>query len=394
MKFLPYILKHLRRSWIRTGSTVAAMAVCIFLFITLQTVIAAVNWGLKSANASRLVTRHAVSLVFNMPVAYKERIKAIPGVKNVAISNWFFGFLGATPDFTKFFANFAVEPEEYLAIYPEYVLTPEEKQAFLQDRRGAIVGIDTAKRFGWKVGDLFQLESVIPPYRTGRPFEFAIRGIYTVDAVRYPGTDGRLMFFHYKYLDEATRGRAAAGIYNVEIADSAQAGTISRAIDALFEDSDAQTHTETEAAFRAGFVALAGNLALLLNGIGIAVTFTILLVTANTMSMAVRERRTEIAVLKTLGFPSRLVMGLVLGESLALGALGGGLGVLLGAGMIQALPSLPMIGDAVRQYPNLGLSPLIAGLGFANALLLGLLAGLVPALDAYRSKITDMLRTV
>jgi putative ABC transport system permease protein len=202
------------------------------------------------------------------------------------------------------------------------------------------------------------------------------------------------MFFHYKYLDEATRGRAAAGIYNVEIADSAQAGTISRAIDALFEDSDAQTHTETEAAFRAGFVALAGNLALLLNGIGIAVTFTILLVTANTMSMAVRERRTEIAVLKTLGFPSRLVMGLVLGESLALGALGGGLGVLLGAGMIQALPSLPMIGDAVRQYPNLGLSPLIAGLGFANALLLGLLAGLVPALDAYRSKITDMLRTV
>lgn len=394
MKFLPYVLKHLRRNWIRTGSTVAAMAVCIFLFITLQTVIAAVNWGLRSANASRLVTRHAVSLVFNMPVAYKARIQAIPGVKNVAISNWFFGFLGSTPDFTRFFANFAVEPEEYLAMYPEYVLTPEERQAFLQDRRGAIVGIDTARRFGWKVGDQFQLESVIPPYRVGRPFEFVIRGIYTVDAVRYPGTDGRLMFFHYKYLDEATRGRAAAGIFNVEIADPAQAGTVSRAIDTLFEDSDAQTHTETEAAFRAGFVALAGNLALLLNGIGIAVTFTILLVTANTMSMAVRERRTEIAVLKTLGFPSRLVMGLVLAESLALGALGGGLGVLLGAGMIRALPALPMIGDAVRQYPSLGLSPLIAGLGFANALLLGLLAGLVPALDAYRAKITDMLRTV
>jgi putative ABC transport system permease protein len=394
MQYLPYVLKHLRKNWIRTASTVAAMSVCIFLFCTLQTVIAAVTWGLQSANASRLITRHAVSLVYTLPVAYKERIAQLPGVKRVASSNWFFGFLGSTPDYKNFFANFAVDPEVYLAMYPEYILTPQEKADFLADRRGCIVGYETAAKFGWKVGDTFQLESVIPPYRTGKPFEFLIRGIYQVDDVRYPGTDGRLMFFHWKYLDEATRGRAGAGTFNIEIDDPKQAGALARSIDALFENSDRQTKTETEAAFRAGFASLAGNLALLLNGIGIAVTFTILLVTANTMSMAVRERRTEIAVLKTLGFGSRLVMWLVLVESLVLGVLGGAVGLGLGALMIKALPQLPFIGDAVRQFPNLGLSPQVAGLGFAIALLIGLAAGLVPALSAYRARITEALRTV
>jgi putative ABC transport system permease protein len=394
MRYLPYVLKHLGKNWVRTGSTVLAMAVCIFLFCVLQTVIAAINWGLRSASAQRLVTRHAVSLVYNMPVAYKERIRQIDGVEQVAISNWFFGFLGSTPDFKNFFANFAVDPEEYLQIYPEYILTPEDRQAFLQDRRGAIVGPETAAKFGWKVGDTFQLESVIPPYRTGKPFEFVVRGIYQVDDVRYPGTDPRIMFFHWKYLDEATRGRAGAGSFNVLIRDPQQAGAISKAIDARFENSDVQTKTETEAAFRAGFASLAGNLALLLNGIGLAVTFTILLVTANTMSMAVRERRTEIGVLKTLGFPSRLVMTLILVEAAVIGALGGAAGILLSRGMIKLLPQLPFIGDAVRQFPNLGLQPQIAASGFLLALVLGFAAGLVPALAAYRARITDALRTV
>ena len=395
MRFLPYLLKHLRRNWIRTLSTVMAMAVCIFLFCTLQTIIAAVTWGLKSANASRLVTRHAVSLVYNLPITYKDKIEGLPGVKNVASSNWFFGFLGGgQPDYRNFFANFAVDGEEYLAIYPEYILTPEEKKAFLEDRRGCIVGPETAAKFGWKVGDTFQLESVIPPYRVGRPFDFVIRGIYGVDDVKYPGTDGRLMFFNWKYLYESTQERAGVGTFAVEISDPSQAGATSKAIDALFENSDRQTKTETEAAFRAGFVSLAGNLALLLNGIGLAVTFTILLVTANTMSMAVRERRTEIAVLKTLGFGSRLVMALILAEAILLGVLGGAVGLGLSALMIEALPSIPYVGDAVRQFPNLGLSLPVGVLGFGVALFLGLTAGVVPALNAYRARITDMLRTV
>ena len=389
MKFLPYVLKHLRHNWIRTGSTVFAMSVCIFLFCTLQTLLAAIQWSLNAASASRLVTRNAISLIYNLPPAYKERIKALPGVKQVAASNWFGGFIGSTPDYKNFFPNFAVEPE-YFEVHPEFLLSPEQKAAFLGDRRSAIIGQDLAKKFGWKEGDHFQLTSVIWKV----PFDFVVAGIYDLDKVKNPGASGQLMFFHWKYLDEATRGRAGVGVYNVELRDAGQAGAVAKAIDALFENSDRQTKTETEAAFRASFVSLAGNLALLLNGIGIAVTFTILLVTANTMSMAVRERRTEIAVLKTLGFPSGLVLKLVLGESLALGALGGAVGIALGAGMIKALPSLPMIGDAVRQYPNLGLSPQIAALGFGISLFLGLAAGLLPALSAYRSRITEMLRTV
>jgi putative ABC transport system permease protein len=221
-----------------------------------------------------------------------------------------------------------------------------------------------------------------------------VKGIYDVDLARYPGTDARLMFFHYKYLYEGLGQGIAAGSYAVEIADPDKAGAISKAIDALFENSDAQTKTETEAAFRAGFVALAGNLTLLLRFIGLTVTFTILLVTGNTMSLAVRERRTEIAVLKTLGFKSHQVMALVLGEALLIGALGGALGLFLGRGMIHALPSLPFIGDAVRGFPNLGLSLGVGVIGFGLALTLGGLAGLVPATGAYRARITEMLRQV
>ena len=393
MKYLPYILKHLRRNWIRTASTVLAMSVCIFLFCTLRTFVEAVTWNLRSANASRLITRHAVSLVFNLPIAYKERIASLPGVVRVATVNWFGGARRAG-DFSEFFPNLAVEAEPYLEMHPEYMLPEDQKRAFLGDLRGCIVGRKTAERFGWRVGGAFQLESFIPPYRAGRPFEFVIQGIFDTDQSRYPGTDTTAMFFHWKYLYEMTNQRVGAGNFTIEIADPARASSISKAIDALFENSDAQTRTETEAAFRAGFVSMAGNLALLLNGIALAVMFTILLVTANTMSMAVRERRTEIAVLKTLGFPSGLVMALILGESLLLGALGGGVGILLGREMIRALPSLPFIGDAVRGFPNLGLSPAIAGLGFGMALALGLAAGIVPALLAYRARVTDMLRQV
>jgi len=396
MKFVPFILKHLKRNWIRTTSTVLAMAVCIFLFCTLQTLIAAVTWNLKSSGASRLNTRHSVSLVFNMPNSYEARISTIPGVKRVAAVNWF----GGQRDINKprdFFPNLAIEAENFLAMYPEYILTPAQKQRFLGDLRGCIVGKSTAEKFNWKEGDTVQLESIIPPYRIGKPFAFVIDAVYDTDQVHYPGTNDQAMFFHYKYLDEATKGlgrTVGVGMYRVEIDDPSKAAVISKAIDNMFENSDTQTHTETEAAFRAGFISLAGNLALLLNGIGLAVMFTILLVTANTMSMAVRERRTEIAVLKTLGFPSGLVMALVLGEAIVLGALGGAVGILLGRGMIAVLPKLPFIGDAVAGFPNLGLSLPVGSLGMGVALFLGLAAGFIPAFLAYRAKVTELLRQV
>ena len=393
MKFVPFILKHLRRNWIRSASTVMGMALCIFLFCTLQTLLAAVTWGLKSAGASRLNTRHFVSLVFNMPKSYEARIAAVPGVKRVAAVNWFGGQRDINKP-TDFFPNLAVEAENFLPMYPEYLLSAEQKQRFLQDRRGCILGKALADKYHWKVGDTIQLESIIPPYRVGKPFEFVVDAIYDTDQQRYPGTNDGVMFFHYKYLDEATQGRAQVAMYRVEINDPAQAGAISKAIDALFENSNTQTHTETEAAFRASFISLTGSLSFLLNGIGLAVMFTILLVTANTMSMAVRERKTEIAVLKTLGFPSGLVMSLVLGEAAVLGALGGTVGLLLGRLMIQALPYLPLIGQAVAGFPNLGLSFGVGTLGMGVALSLGLAAGFVPAFLAYRAKVTELLRQV
>jgi putative ABC transport system permease protein len=393
MRFLPYIAKHLRRNWIRTVSTIVAMSVCIFLFCTLETLVAAISWNLKSASASRVITRNSVSLVFNLPRAYRERLAHVPGVKAVAGYNWFGGVVGLPPDPRKFFANFAIQADEFLPMNPEYIVNADEKAAFMADRRGCIVGPDLVEKFGWKVGDIVQLTSMIPMYKTGKPFELVVRAIYHVDEQRFPGTTPNVLFFHYEYLDEALGGRAGVGMYKILIEDPSQAAAISKTIDDMFENADPSTRTETEAAFRAGFVSMAGNLAVLLRSIGLAVCFTILLVTANTMSMAVRDRQTEIAVLKTLGFTSRLVMGLVLVEGLALGGLGGGLGILLSRLAIKALPKLPMIGDAVAGFPNLGLTPAVGALGLGLALLLGFFAGLVPALGAYRSRIADTLRT-
>jgi putative ABC transport system permease protein len=415
MKFLPFIFKHLKRNWIRTGSTVLAMSLCIFLFCTLQTVLHEINGLLAGTSASRLITRHGVSLVFNLPLSYAGRIASVPGVKGVATTAWFGGSLPtkkegeaeadakaedeseATTDWSKFVPSMAVDSEKYFPMYPEYRIDPEEFRQYMSDLQGTMIGRKLADKYQWKIGDRFFLESFIPPYRkSSGPFEFVVRGIFDADPVKHPKTDTNLMYFHFKYLYEGTGQRLGAGTYTIEINDPEQAGVVSKAIDAQFENSDAQTHTETESAFMAGFIAMAGNLALLLNTIGLAVTFTILLVTANTMSMAVRERRTEIAVLKTLGFGSGRVMGLIVAEALLLGALGGALGILGSRGIIFLLTSAPVIKDILA---GMGLSSLalpapVAALGFLVALFLGLAAGFIPAYNAYKSKITDMLRTV
>jgi putative ABC transport system permease protein len=391
MKFAPLVLKHLRKNWIRTLSTVLAMSVCILLFCTLQTVVEAVNFGLHAGNANRLVTRHYVSLVFNLPLNYKQKVEAVPGVKEV-VMNWWFG--GIYRDPKNFFANMATEPQAFLEIYPEIMLPADQKEKWLHDRRGAIVGRKLAQRFDWKVGDQFELESTIPPYRVGHPFDFVVDGIYDTDQAKYPATDLNSMYFDYKYLYEATGRNLGIGWLVEKIDDPSHAGAISKTIDAQFENSDAATKTETEQAFLAGFVAMAGNLAFLLNGIGLAVAFTILLVTANTMSIAVRERQQEIGVLKTLGFSSGLVMTLILTEALLIGVLGGALGILISEGIIKILPQVPMLGDIVAGFPNFGLSPQTTATGVGIALLLGLLAGFFPAVTGYRARITETLRQV
>jgi putative ABC transport system permease protein len=412
MKYLPFILKHLRRNWIRTGSTVLAMAACIFLFCTLQSVLAEIDGLLASKSANRLVTRHNVSLVFPLPIPYGERIKSVAGVKQVALTSWFGGSLpskkegkadaeaeadSAAPDWSQFIPSLAVDSEPYFTMYPEYFFDPDQFRAYMGDLKGCVIGRKLADKYGWKVGDRLFLESFIPPYRKASgPFEFVVDAVFDSDLAKYPGTDTNLLFFHYKYLKEGTGRELGAGMYTVQVHDPDQAAEVSKAIDALFQNSNAQTHTETEKAFMASFISMAGNLALLLNGIGLAVSFTILLVTANTMSMAVRERRTEIAVLKTLGFSSAQVMGLIVAEALSLGLLGGGLGIGGSKMVMWTLTTVPGVRDMLL---NLGLSsldlkPVVALLGLGVSIALGFAAGFAPAWGAYRARITDMLRSV
>ena len=388
MKWMPFVWAHLRQNWIRTASTAGAIAVCIFLFCTLQTFVASLH-GSVNQGPTRLITGNNISRFYSLPNAYEARIAAVSGVKRVAAASYFGGMRDASnPDSE--FANFAVEAESFLAMYPEYMLTEAERQAFLADQHGAIVGRALAARFHWRAGDTIQLTSNI--YRTATPFEFVISAIYNTDQTRYPGTDESTLFLHYKYLDEATGRRAGVRTYRVEIADPQQAAVVSHAIDALFENSDAQTHTETEAQYRASTGFLGGNLVLLLNGIGLVVTFTLLLVTANTMSMAVRERRTEIGMLKALGFSPRLVLSLILSEGALLGVCGAAAGLLLGRLLIEALPAVPVIGEVMSKFPKMSVPPAIAAAGILLGLLVGLMASLFPSVFAYRARIVELLQ--
>ena len=393
MKFLPYVLKHLRRNWLRTLSTVMGMALCIFLICVLQTVLNAIERSIDATRPDRLATRHAVSLVFNMPMAYRTRIASVPGVRRVTPMIFFGGLFGSSQqDFANFFANFAVEADTYFAMYPEFAVPPPQMDAYLADRRGAIVGRALAAKYGWTLGSTFQLESFIPPYRVGRPFQFVVRGIFDANEALYPGTNEMQMFFHFRYLAEATRNRVGVGTFMVQVSDPGRAAAIGKMIDDTFENSDVQTKTESEAAFVEGFAALAGNLVALLNAIGMAVAFTVLLVTANTMSMAVRERRTEIAVLKTLGFSSARVMGLILTEALILAASAGLVGTWLAGTLVSNIANSPYVGALLSQFPALQLSPQLAAATLALSLTLGAAAGFVPAWNAYRAKIVDTLR--
>jgi putative ABC transport system permease protein len=391
MKYLPYVLKHLGKNKIRTLSTIIGMAVCIFLVCVLQTVTEAMRRGLDSAAPDRLITRHHVSLVFNMPNAYGPKLARIPGVKSVAASNWFGGYY---QDQKNFFTNFAVESETYFPMHPEFKIPPDQMAEYMRDMRGCVVGRLTAEKYGWKIGDVVPLTSVIPPYQIGRPFEMTVRAIYDVDLQQNPGTDRSFLFFHYKYLYEGTGQRAGIGTFNVQINDPSQSAAIAKAIDAVFENSDVQTKTETERAFFEGFAALGGNLTRLLNAIGLAVAFTILLVSANTMSMAVRERRTEIAVLKTLGFPSALVMALILVEAVVIGVVSGVLGLGFATAFLAIVPKLPGAGAlGAFGISNLAVSPFVSMLTLSIALVLSVLAGFTPAWGSYRARITDMLRS-
>jgi putative ABC transport system permease protein len=386
MKYLPLIWKNLWRRKLRTFFTLFSVVVSFLLFAILSAVGTAFTAGVEVSGADRLLTLHKVSLIQPLPISYLERIRQVQGVEAVSHANWFGGIY---QDPKNFFGQMAVDPQTFLDLYPEYILPEEQKKAWLADKAGAIVGRVTADRFGWKVGDRIPIQATIYRKQDGTSlWEFNLVGIY--DGAEQ-GTDISNLYFRYDYLNEGSRGGNLGfiGWYILRIADPARAGEIGDRVDALFANSPAETKTQTEKAFAQSFADQVGNVGAIVRYVLIAVFFIMLLVTGNTMAQAVRERTSELAVLKTLGFSRGKVLGLVLAESCAIAVLGGGLGLLLAQGAI------PVLGKALRSFlPVFFLPTRDLVLGIALILVFGLAAGMVPAAQAMRLRIVEALRRV
>ncbi len=381
MKYVRLILANLLRAKRRTFLTVFSIAVALFLFCTLRTVITSFDSAIRASDDTRLVVRHAASLVFPLPLAYRERLAQVEGVTGVSFGNWFGGYY---QDPKNQFAQFAVDVPTFLDLFPECLLTPEARDAWYADRTGCLAGATLVQKYGWKVGDVIPITGTIYPGE----WRLTLRGIYKGKS---KDVDENTIFFHWDYLNESLpEGRKSlVGIYWLRVASANLAPAVSARVDALYENSPQPTKTETEKAFQAGFIQMMGNVQLLMTILGSAIVFAIMLVTINTMMMAARERTTEIAILKTLGFSDGLVLRLVAGEALLLSLAGGVLGC--GAAML-----LFQNADftANGMFPNFRVLPETAGVGILLALTMGVLSGLAPALQAARLQIASALRKV
>jgi len=382
VKYLHLIARNLLRKKVRTVFTLLSVLVAFVLFGYLSAINMAFRMGVDLTGADRLLVIHKVSLIQSLPQSYEGRIAAIAGVRDVAHASW---FGGVYQEPSNFFAQMAVEPERYLRLYPEFLLPEDQKKAWLADRTGAVVGRQTASRFGWKLQDRIPIQGTFYRKRDGgRTWEFTIDGIYEG---KEKGTDTTQFLFHYDYLDEARQlDQGSVGWYIVRVADPERAPEIGRKIDAAFANSSAETKTTTEKAFAQSFANQVGNIGAIIQAIVIAVFFTLLLVAGNTMAQAVRERTGELAVLKTVGFSGGKVMGLVLAESLLLVGLGGGIGLALAWGLTS-------LGDPTGGFLPIFFMPakdLVVGAALIVAL--GLVSGAVPAVRAMRLAIADALR--
>ena len=382
MKYLHLIGSNLRRKKVRTLLTLLSILVAFLLFGFLSAIKQALAGGVTLAGQNRLWVRHKVSIIQSLPEFYKARIERIPGVASATHQTWFGGLY---QDPKNFFPQMPVVPEEFLDMYPEFLVSPEEKQAWLKTRTGAIVGRKTADRFHWKVGDKVPILSSIYAKTDGsRLWDFEIVGIYDG---KEKNTDTTQLFFRYDYFDEARLwGKGQVGWYIVRVKDPAEAAEVAKRVDAEFENSAAETKAEPEGAFLQGWAKQIGDITLITATILSAVFFTILLVAGNTMAQSVRERTGELGVLKAMGFTNTQVLGLVLGESCVLAILGGGFGLGLACLIIS------------RGDPTGGMLPLFffptldVLLGAALCLALGLVAGIFPALQAMRLRVAEALR--
>jgi putative ABC transport system permease protein len=380
VRFLPLLLANLRRKKIRTALTIGSFVVALFLFGLLAAVRAGFRQGIDIAGADRLVVIGRTGVIQPLPLPYMERIRRLPGVKDVTHSTW---FGGVYQDPKNFFPQFVIEPEQWRDMYPEFKVPDDQWRDFKADRQGIVIGAKLAQRYGWKVGDHVPLKA--PSYFGGGGWDFNVRAIYR--GTRPQDDEGQLWLQHRYLYEKAPRyWQGLVGWYIVRVEDPETALGVAKAIDREFANSTSETRTQTESAFAAAFMKQMGNIEFLILAIGSVVFFTLLLVTGNTMAIAVRERTNELAVLKAVGYSDRFVLGLVLAESMLIAAVGGVIGLWFARGMTgQDLTSgiLPMY---------LSVSALAAGV--AVALGTGLLAGLLPAVSAMRLSVVDALRRV
>ena len=382
MKYLYLIFSSLKRKKLRTSLTILSIMVAFILFGYLTAIRQAFDAGVEVAGVDRLVVRHKVSLIQLLPQSYESRMENIDGVDNAAHATWFGGIYQEPKNF---FGQMPMVPEELFDMYPEYVISDEHKKAWLETRSGAIAGRGLMDRFGWKVGDRIPINATIWTQKDGsRTWEFDLVGVY--DGAE-KGTDTSQFFFRYDFFDESRAGGAGmVGWYTVRVTDPERAAEIAAAIDAEFANSASETKAEPEGAFIQGFANQIGNIGFIIMSIMSAVFFTILLVAGNTMAYTVRERTNELAVLKAIGFTDRGVLGLVLGESLAITLVGGAMGLVVSWLLVS-------MGDPTNgSFPVFYIPTRHLFFGLLLIMAMAFIAGLLPALQAQRLRIADALR--
>ncbi len=384
MGLLKLLFKNAFRHKLRTSLTVLGITIAILAFGMLRTVVGAWYAGVEASSATRLITRNSVSLVFFLPISYKEKIRQVPGVKEVGYSDW---FGGVYIEEKNFFPNFATDAKTALDLFPEFIVPEAQKNAFLRDRKGAVVGIKTAKRFGWKIGDLVTLKGTIFPGN----WEFVIRGIYRG---AQKSTDETQFFFHWNYLNESLKKTAPyradkVGWFLVGITSPDVAADVAVAIDKLFKNSLAETITETEKAFQLSFISMTEAIVVVIQLVSIIVIIIIMAVMANTMAMTVRERTGEYAIMKTLGFGGWHIAALILGESLVIAAVGTVSGIAL------TFPAAKAFGDSLSQYfPIFNVARSTVYMEIAAGLIVAVVAAIFPVWRSIQLRIADGLRRI
>jgi putative ABC transport system permease protein len=384
MMLLKLLFRNAFRHKLRAALTVFGMAVAVLAFGMLRTLVDAWYVGVSAAATNRLVVRNAISLTFFLPIAYAEKIRAVDGVRSVSHMTWFGGIY---IDRKNFFANFAVDARTFPGLYPEYTLTAEHQEAFIKDRKGCVVGRGLAERFGWGIGDAVTLKGTI----FAGDWSFLVRGIYRG---REPNTDENQFFFHWDYLNERLAARFPrranyAGIFVIAIDDPDAAPAVAARVDAVFKNSLAETLTETERAFQLGFVTMSEAILMAIRLVSLVIIAIMMAVVANTMVMSVRERLHEFAVFKTLGFGSRHLAGLILGESVVVCAAGGALGI------AATFPVLRVLAGYVGNiFPVLDISPQTLKLDLVVVAAVALVGAAFPIRRVITVRIVDALGRV